>query len=123
MSDQLTTGGATAATSPDQGKTANIVYILYLVGIIIGITGLIGLIMAYVNRSSAPEWVQTHYRFQIRTFWIGLLIGVIGVVTSVIIIGWLILLFYVIWLIIRCVKGMGYISKAQPHPNPATWLW
>ena len=123
MSDPMTTSGAVGAASPDQGKTANIIYVLYLASIIVGVTSIIGVIMAYVNRSGAPEWVQTHYQFQIRTFWIGLLIGVIGFVTLLIIIGWLILLFYLIWLIVRCVKGMNYISKAQPYPNPTTWLW
>jgi uncharacterized membrane protein len=122
MSDQ-TAGGAGTAVSPDQGKTANIIYILYLASIIVGITAIIGVIMAYVNRGSGPEWVESHYRFQIRTFWIGLLIGVIGFLTILIIIGWLIILFYLIWLIVRCVKGMSYISKAQAHPDPATWLW
>jgi len=122
MSDP-STGGAVVAASPDQGKTANIIYILYLVSIVLGITAIIGVIMAYVNRAGAPEWVQTHYRFQIRTFWIGLLIAVIGVVTSMILIGFLILLLYVIWLIVRSAKGMSYVSKAQPYPNPGTWLW
>ena len=65
---------------PAEGDTANIVYILYLVSLVVGITGIVGVIMAYVNRADAPEWVQTHYRFQIRTFWIGLLYGLIGVV-------------------------------------------
>ncbi|MXZ09042.1 MAG: hypothetical protein F4Y79_06295, partial [Gemmatimonadetes bacterium] len=49
--------------------TAKIVYILYLAELVVGITGLIGVIMAYVNRSDAPEWLASHYRFQIRTFW------------------------------------------------------
>src|SRR5215470_8720809 len=91
---------AVGANNPADGKTANIVYILYLVGLVVGITSLVGLIMAYVNRSGAPEWVQTHYRFQIRTFWIGLLYTVIGVVTLIIIIGWFIFLFVAIWMII-----------------------
>jgi len=123
MSSQMTTGGAGGPASPDQGKTANIIYILYLASIVVGITAIIGVIMAYVNRSGAPEWVQSHYRFQIRTFWIGLLLGVVGLVTTIILIGWLIILFYLIWLIVRCVKGMSSISKAEAYPNPGSWLW
>src|SRR5258708_39589824 len=57
---------------PQEAATANIVYILYLVGLIVPMTPIVGLIMAYVNYGDAPEWVQSHYRFQIRTFWIGL---------------------------------------------------
>src|SRR5215475_1351101 len=74
MSDPVPTG-VVAAPSPDQGKTATIIYILYLAGFINGITVIIGLVMAYVNLEGAPEWVQTHYRVQIRTFWVGLLIA------------------------------------------------
>jgi|SRR5215467_10502847 len=122
MSYPVTTGGV-AAPSPEQGRTATIIYILYLVGFLNGITVIIGLIMAYVNLEGAPEWVQTHYRMQIRTFWIGLLIGILGFVTLVILVGWLISLFNVIWFIVRCVKGMMYLSKVQPYPNPTTWLW
>ena len=46
---------------PNEGSDANTVYILYLVSLLVGITSIVGVIMAYVNRSDAPEWVQTHY--------------------------------------------------------------
>ncbi len=114
---------ASAPASSDQGRTANLIYILYLASLVVGITALIGVIMAYINRNDAPVWVRSHYSFQIRTFWIGLLMLVLGLVTMIFLIGWLILLFYLIWLIVRCVKGMQYVSKGLPHPNPATWFF
>ncbi len=104
-------------------KTVKIVYILYLVGIILGITTLIGLIMAYINKKNAPDWLQTHYRFQIRTFWIGFLYSFIGVILSPVVIGYFILLFVLIWLIVRCVKGLKYLGQKEPYPNPTTWLF
>lgn len=61
-----------------QQQLAKIVYILYLVGVVFGITGLIGVVMAYIYKSDAPEWLSSHYQFQIRTFWIGLLYLVVG---------------------------------------------
>ena len=100
-----------------------VVYVLYLVSLLIGITSLVGLIIAYVNRSDAPQWLQDHYRFQIRTFWIGLLYGVVGLLTSVILIGWLILLFAVVWFIIRCVKGMMYLNKREAPADPGSWMF
>jgi len=108
---------------PTEAATANTVYILYLVGLVVGITALVGLIMAYVNRGEAPEWVQTHYRYQIRTFWIGALYAVIGVINCFIVIGFFFLLFALVWWIVRCVKGMQQISRGQPSEYPATWLW
>ena len=102
---------------------AKIVYILYLVSIAVGVTGLIGVIMAYVYRQDAPDWVQSHYRFQIRTFWIGLLYVLVGVALTAVLVGFLVLLFWVIWLILRCVKGMQQIDANQPVSDELTWLW
>ncbi|HEX3883246.1 MAG TPA: hypothetical protein VHW66_11345 [Stellaceae bacterium] len=109
--------------NPTEGETANIVYILYLVGIVVGITGIVGLVMAYVNKPDAPEWVQAHYRYQIRTFWIGLLYGVIGLVLAVVLIGFFVWLFALVWLIVRCVKGMQAITRGEPPQSVTTWLW
>ena len=110
-------------TSSTNSGSAKLVYILYLAGIVFGITGLIGVIMAYINKGDAPEWLKTHYQFQIRTFWIGFLYLAIGAITSVVIVGWFIILFWVIWLIIRCVKGMKALDQQQAHPNPTGWFF
>ncbi len=104
-------------------RPAKIIYILYLFGIIFDITGIIGVIMAYINKSDAPEWLQSHYRFQIRTFWIGVLYMMIGVILTLALIGYLIILFWVIWLIVRCIKGMKTLDNKQAHPNPTGWMF
>ncbi|MGB0237424.1 MAG: DUF4870 family protein [Cycloclasticus sp.] len=109
--------------APSSEGTAKVVYILYLAGIIFGLTGIIGVVMAYINKREAPDWLQTHYQFQIRTFWIGLLYVLIGMVSSVILIGYLVLLFWVVWLVIRCVKGMKSLDQKEAHPDPASWLF
>lgn len=106
-----------------EGKTANIIYILYLVGLVVGITSLIGVVMAYVYQGEGPDWVKTHYRLQIRTFWIGILYGVVGAVTLFFVVGWFILVFTVVWVIVRCVKGMKFISRGEPYDNVTSWLW
>lgn len=90
-------------------------YILYLVALVIGITAIIAVIFAYVKRGSDnPEWVNSHFSFQIQTFWYGLVYAIVGLATSVIIIGWFILLFWMIWLIVRCVKGMSALDAQKP---------
>lgn len=106
-----------------EGKTAKLVYILYLVGLLLGVTTIVGVIMAYVERGKAPAWVQSHYTFQIRTFWISLLVSIVAIVTMIILIGYLIALAWLIWFILRCVKGMGALDKGEAHPNPTTWTW
>jgi uncharacterized membrane protein len=112
-----------ATDRPVSIDTAKIIYILYLVGLATGITLLIGVIMAYVNKDQAPEWLRTHYQFQIRTFWIGLLYCVIGGILSIVAIGFLVLLFWVIWLILRVVKGFKFLEQRQPVPDPQTWMF
>lgn len=115
--------GGQADAAATAGKSANLVYILYLLSFVVGITSLIGLVMAYLNRNDAPEWVQSHYTLQIRTFWIGLFIGAVGVISTVIVIGWLILFSLAIWWIVRCVKGMSYIGQKMAYPHADTWLF
>jgi len=61
-------------------QLALIVYILYFVAYFTGITALIGVIIAHVQVASADPLLATHYRFQIRTFWIGILYLVIGAI-------------------------------------------
>lgn len=101
----------------------NVVYILYLVNLVIPFAGLVGLIMAYVNQDGADDWVRTHYRFQIRTFWIGLLYVVVGSILTLVLIGWLIIIFYIVWLIVRCVKGMSALGRQDPVNNPGSWMF
>src|SRR5262245_23851155 len=110
-------------TAQDSGSTANLIYILYLIGLAVGITQIVGVVMAYMNRGSAPDWLQSHYTFQIRTFWIGLLGSVIGFALTFILIGFLVLLALLIWYVIRCIKGMQCIGRREAYPNPESWTW
>jgi uncharacterized membrane protein len=108
---------------PTTEGSARIVYILYLVGIIIGLTGIIGVVMAYINKPDAPDWLKSHYQFQIRTFWIGGLYMLIGFILSFVIIGYLVFLFWVVWLVIRSIKGMKSLDMKEAHPNPTGWMF
>jgi uncharacterized membrane protein len=53
----------------------------------------------------------------------GLLYLFIGVLFAFFLIGYLILVFWVIWVVVRCVKGMKYLDQQKPHPNPTSWLF
>jgi uncharacterized membrane protein len=121
QSDSVTAG------NPADADMAKIIYVLYLVGWVIPIVPpVIGLIMAYINRSDAPAWVESHYQFQIWTFWIGTLFFIIGCLVATFIlnfIGWLIFALTMIWWIIRCVKGLKVLFDGAPYPNAATWIW
>ncbi|MET1413889.1 DUF4870 domain-containing protein [Roseibium sp. HPY-6] len=105
------------------GKNVTLIYILYLVSIIVGITSIIGVIFAYLNKGKAAEWVDSHYIYQIRTFWIGFLFSIIGIVLMFVFIGIFVLLATLVWAIIRCIKGLQLAARSEEIPNPRTWLF
>jgi uncharacterized membrane protein len=104
-------------------QVALIVYILYFASYVVGITALAGLVIAYVQIGTADPMLRTHYQWQIRTFWIGLLYFVIGVVLCFVLIGILVLLFWFIWTLVRSVKGLLALNENRPIANPTSWLF
>jgi uncharacterized membrane protein len=119
----MTPAGSATPTRASE-TTAKVVYVLYLVSLFVGITAVIGVIMAYIYKGDAPEGLATHYRFQIRTFWIGVLYGIVGTVLLLAAgLGMLVYVFAAVWIIVRCVKGFRYLDRREPYPNVSTWLW
>ena len=58
---------------------ATAVYALQAAGFLFGITWIVAVIIDYVKRDDARgSWLESHFSWQIRTFWWGLLWGVIG---------------------------------------------
>jgi uncharacterized membrane protein len=99
------------------------VYLLYGVGYFTGISALIGVIIAHVKVDDAEPVLRSHYRFQIRTFWIGLLYLAIGIPLCVALIGIPILGWWFIWSLIRIVKGILLLTEHKPIVNPGSWLF
>lgn len=105
-------------------KTAKIVYFLNLAALIFGVTSIIGVIMAYIYKSeNNPEWINSHFRWQIRTFWISFIAGFIGIILSLIIIGYLLLIFLLIWWIVRNIKGLKWLNEEKPVENVTTYFF
>jgi Predicted membrane protein len=104
-------------------KTPLVIYILYLSSLVLGVTSIIGLVMAYLNKANATPLEQSHYRYQIRTFWIGLLYCVIGMILSLVFIGFIVLFATLIWYVVRSVKGLMLYNNGKPVENPTTWMF
>jgi len=94
---------------------AVIIYLLYAAGYFFVFPALAGVVIAYVKIEDADPVLRSHYQFQIRTFWIGLL--------TILLIGIPILVWWFVWSLIRIVKGMTAISVHKPIANPRSWLF
>ena len=99
------------------------VYVLYCVGYFTVITALIGVIIAHIKVDDTDPVLRSHYEFQIRTFWIGLLYLTIGTVLSIVLIGIPILIWWFFWSLIRIVKGIVRVSERKPMARPTSWLF
>src|SRR5688572_14388868 len=94
---------------------ATIVYALQALGFFLGVTWIVGVVINYVKLDDVRgTWLESHFRWQIRTFWWGLLWGIVGTVLLLVLVGWLVLLAAAIWVIYRIVKGWLALSEGKP---------
>ena len=120
--DPITTGTASPATFLFNRPT--IVALLYLASFVTGFTALVGVVLAYVWKGEAhPAWEASHYRYHIRTFWIGMLGWVISAVLMMVIIGFFMALAVAVWMVVRTVKAMLLAQRDEAVPNFESWLW
>ena len=112
-----------------------VIYALHAFSLLTGILGaatvvgafltgwpsIIAVILNYVKRSDVRgTWLESHFRWQIRTFWFGLLwisLCVLFIVLTLgigIIVAWLPIAIVGFWFIYRVVKGWLRLSNRQP---------
>lgn len=110
MTDQEFIPAGEAKQRLDQDPLWKVVVAVYLLQALAiptsGLMAVAGVIINYVKQDEARNGpLEAHFRWQIRTFWLALLWGVVGTVTTFILIGWFILLGLAIWYIYRVVRG------------------
>jgi uncharacterized membrane protein len=111
-----------AETPPTRGKgTAMTVYILFLMGIMMVVTAPIGVVIAHLRRRHAEAWVQSHFTFQIRTFWFSIVILAIGLALAMHLIGYLVITLWMVWSIGRAANGIRYLLDNLPIPAPRSF--
>lgn len=103
------------------GNLPQLVYLLYLLGFVVGPAALVGVVLAYVQRAEADPLARSHYDYQISTFWRGLAMIVVGVVTFMVGVGWLVLVGWAVWTIVRCIKGLNNLSRGQAMSPTIGW--
>ena len=94
------------------------VYALQVASFLIGITFLVALIINYVKRPDvAGTYLESHFTWQIRTFWYGLLWGILGLISLIVVIGYLILVANMVWVLYRVVLGWLKLHEGVPVHN------
>ncbi len=125
---------------PSLVNIAHIVYALHALGLALGAFGaasvlgsflfgwpsIIAVILNYVKRSEARgTWLESHFDWQIRTFWWALLwaliVAAVSAVLAIVIIGfatWAVGMFALgVWAIYRVARGWLRLKDRQPMPS------
>lgn len=106
-------------------RTSNlvrIVYVLHLVGLITGgLTALVGAVIAHIYAGDAPPPLREHFRFQYRTFWIGLLYSLVAGIVTLAFVGWLLMLLVMVWWVVRCARGFKALEQDHAPRDVETW--
>ncbi|MCU6664597.1 MAG: DUF4870 family protein [Silvania sp.] len=94
--------------------TIRIIYILFIVSYFTGgLAALVGVIMAYVNRSSATAFEKEHLNYLIKLFWISFVLVIVALLTWVFVIGMIVGLAWFIWSLIKIIKGMTRLGEGK----------
>ena len=89
-----------------------LIYILLALGFVSGgLTAIAAVIINYIKRDDVRgSWLEEHFRWQINTFWFGLLWTIIALLTWIVLLGWFTGALVTIWLIYRIAKGAIYLN-------------
>ncbi len=95
-------------------KLANIAYLLQMAGLLIGVPFFIGVIFNYLKINQVRgTWVESHFNWQIKTFWYGLVILILGLLTLANVVGGILLVFDALWVSYRIFYGWSKLNKEE----------
>jgi uncharacterized membrane protein len=129
----MTTSPGPAEPLPSVLTVANVVYALHAFAIVVGLVGsatvvgsfvgsvpsIVAVILNYLKRGDARgSWLESHYRWQIRTFWYAIgwvLLAFLLIVTLIgIPFAFAILVAVSLWLVYRIGRGWLRLRDRQP---------
>ena len=105
----------TADRERELRKLTAVVYGLHAVSLVVGVTSIAAVIINYLKRNEvAGSWLESHFVWQIRTFWFTLLWTVVGLATALFIAGLFVLIATAIWFVYRIVRGWVALNDGKP---------
>ena len=86
-----------------------------------GWPSLLAVLLNYIKRDATRgTYLESHFRWQIRTFWFALLWLVIGAVLVVTVIGiplaWIMVMLVGLWVLYRMIRGLARLMDDAPMP-------
>ena len=95
-----------------QKNMALLVYVLPWLGFFTGgVTYIVAIVINYIKLDEVRgTWLEGHFRWQMNTFWYGLLWSIVGFLFWLILMGWLASAIVSIWMIYRIIKGALYLN-------------
>lgn len=90
---------------------------------VFGLPSILAVILNYLNQAAARgTYLESHFRWQIRTFWFALMwiaLGVMLVLTVIgILVAWIVFFGAGIWVIYRVARGWTTLADRKPMPLP-----
>jgi uncharacterized membrane protein len=118
MNDAVDVSGAVAKTPEQLAALKNVtmvVYALQALSFFWGVPAVVGVIINYVKRDDARGTLyESHFDWQIRTFWWGLVWAAVGMLLAIVMVGFVVMFVAWIWMIYRVVKGWLKLTEGQP---------
>ncbi len=116
-----------AESNDFQMNRPTVIALLYIGSFLAGITTIIGVILCYMWKGEQHEpWEDSHYAYQIRTFWIGILYTILAIIGSAATLFLLAPLFFgavAVWFAVRAVKSLLAAQKNLPITNVYSWIF
>ncbi len=101
--------------APYDRNLGNITYGLYAGALLFGVLAVAAVIINYVKREEVRGTIlESHFNWQIRTFWVSLLWIVVGAALWLVLVGWAVLLAVAIWYIYRIASGWLRLRDGLP---------
>jgi uncharacterized membrane protein len=116
MSTEETSAALPNAESQHSLKqVTQVVYALQAASFLVGFSLIAGVIVNYVKKEDvAGTLYESHFRWQIRTFWFTLMWGAIGAILCLVVIGFGVLAAAGIWFLYRVIKGWLRLNEGKP---------
>lgn len=90
------------------------IYIAYLASLVVTPLAIVGVFFAYkIRQEHRGSWLESHCDWQIQTFWISLVAFVVGAITAMLFVGYLVMLAAGLWFLYRIIKGWLKLSESQ----------